>query len=101
MVNMGPLLVFFVLFVLSYLNGTFLIRHLRIVHNKLWLELNEPSLAKSNVGKSRLQLMSFVWRFRFLDIRDTTLTIYCVVGLVLEVGIMLTFAWLILAQIKN
>ena len=92
---MNALIVFFILFAGSYVNGIVLIRHLRSAHHATWVALGEPTLTQSNLGAPRLRLMKFVWRFEFLRLHDVSLKWMCIVAMLLEIGLAATFVLLI------
>jgi len=95
---MSALVIFFFLFAGSYLNGVVLLRYLQRTHPLSWKELGEPTLSQSNLGAPRLRLMKFVWRLEFLKLHDTTLSLICSVALLLELGLVGAFIWLMLSK---
>lgn len=95
---MNAFIVFFLLFLGSYLNGIALIRHLRSNHHLSWTELGEPSLTQSNLGAPRLRLMKFVWRLQFVKLHDNILNAICIAAMLLELGLVVTLAQLMIAK---
>ena len=57
---------------------------LRNAHADVFERLGAPTFAESNVSKSRLNLLAFLWGFRFLRTSDAELKILCVTSILVE-----------------
>lgn len=95
---MNALIIFFILFACSYLNGVALIRRLQRTHRLLWTQLGEPTLSQSNLGAPRLKLMKFVWRLEFLKLHDATLNLIGITAMLLELGLVVSVVWMMVTK---
>jgi hypothetical protein len=58
---------------------------------EVYAEIGEPKFMDSNLGQSAWSLQTFIWRFRFLKLKDIKLTVLCLISMVLELLFLVYF----------
>ena len=90
-------LAFFAMFLVSYANGSWLLRRMRTFHPSVWNGLGQPTLAQSNIGYPRLAMAKYVWSLRFRELDDRPLVFACWCALLAEAALAVLFVLFVFA----
>jgi hypothetical protein len=85
----------FLLLIISYINGYFLLERLKTTHYDVWFALKKPRLGDSNVNKKWWTFLKFIWGGKFLYLNDSQLTFLCFSAIFLELGIFIAFMFVL------
>lgn len=82
---------------ISYINGYYLLQRLKVSHYDVWIALGTPKLGDSNVTRKWWIFLKFVWGGNFFHLNDSQLTFMCVTAMILELGVLIAFLFVLFA----
>jgi hypothetical protein len=80
---------------IAYINTYFLLKRLKARHNETWIALGKPQIFDSNLSKQTKSLSGFLWRGRFLHLKDAQLSFICVTSMALWLGAFTFFVFVL------
>ena len=82
-------------FLFSFANGAWLLRHMQNTHQSIWTDLGQPTLTLSTGVRPRLALVKYIWSLRFRKLNDPPLILSCWAAIAAEALLIVLFLLLV------